>query len=186
MPPADPEHEKTDPAEPVDGPDFSPQSLRGIAYGEHRFEHVDEDFEYLDAPATTAVKAAWEHYLAQVSEHGRFLKSRLSLRAMAPFAHYLWMIEHHADDDFFSVRLWSTGTTEIIGKDMTGALVEEDGIIAKWARLYRQLLRTGNPVILRNKMSESGQSFLTMEVAVLPLYDDSASVRYILCPYSLL
>lgn len=180
------ERDHFDPVRAVEGAGMSSASLRGMAYKDHHFEDVDEDFEILPAPTTAAVQTAWDYYLSQTNRHGRFLKSRLSLRAMAPFAHYLWMAEYHPDDDYFSIRLWSTGSTEVLGADMTGAIIEEKGAVAKWTRLYRQIIRTGEPVILRNKMSESEKSFLTTEVAALPLYDEFNGILYILCPYMLI
>ena len=160
-------------------------TLRGISRVEHHYHEIDADFEFLSAPTAPIVCTAWDYFHQHVARHGRFLKNALSLRDAAPFAHSLWMVEYKPDEDAFFVRLWSSGATELIGANLTGHKVPEDGPVGKWPMLYRKVMKSDKPVVLRNKMSESEKDFLITEVAVLPLHHKAGGVRYMLCPFAL-
>lgn len=158
----------------------------GLTPTQHSYQDVDSDFELLGKPETEQVKLAWAMYHKHLAEHGHFQKSDLKLRDMAAFARHVWMVEYHDTQDKFTVRLWSSGCTEVLGVELTGKEIEETGPVGKWPRLYRQIINRGEPVVLRNQMSESEKSFLSTEVAVLPLWGTKNKIEYILCPFSLL
>lgn len=162
------------------------QPRSGLTLAHHSYQDVDRDFEILDKPATDPVKLAWTMYHKHLAEHGHFRKKALKLGDMAPFARHLWMVEYHEHRDRFTVRLWSSGCTEVLGVELTGKEIEESGPVGKWPKLYRQVIKQGEPVVLRNQMSETDKNFLSTEVAVLPLWGSSNKIEYILCPFSLL
>lgn len=162
------------------------QPRPGLTLAHHNYQDVDGDFEILDQPVTDSVKLAWSMYHKHMAEHGHFRKQSLELSEMAPFARYLWMVEYQESQNKFTMRLWSSGCTEVLGVELTGKEIAESGPVGKWPKLYRQVLERGEPVVLRNQMSETDKSFMATEVAVLPLWGTTNKIEYILCPFSLL
>lgn len=160
-------------------------ALSGLSVAQNQYKDIDQDFDILGQPTATPVKYAWKMYHGYVARNGSMKKGDLNLREAAPFAHHLWMVEHHLPRDKFTIRLWSGGCTEMLGIDLTGHDVDETSPVSKWPRLYRKVIATGVPVVLRNRLSESGKDFLTTEVAVLPLMNGDNQTQFILCPFSL-
>ncbi len=159
--------------------------VSGLSLNLNRYQDIDKDFEILSAPSQPQTSSAWAWYHDCIARKGSVTKADLNIRDIAPFARHLWMIEHHLPRDRFTIRVWSSGSTEMIGLDLTGEEVRETGPVAKWPRLYREVIKKKVPVVLRNSMSETEKDFLTTEVAVLPLDGKNSETRFILCPFAL-
>lgn len=161
-------------------------SLYGMSHVEHHFNDFDEGLLPIKKPTHPALLHAWALYHDAVKAHGLWHKSDLTLRDMAPFAHYLWLAEHKMPDDYFKIRVWSTGATEVTGLQMTGQHVDESGPIGKWPKVFRTALKERRPLAVHNRMSEAGKEFLSTEVAIIPMADKNDELRFLLCPFVIL
>lgn len=171
----------------VGKPDRTSQLTRG-AYELGLEGYLDDPCDLIELviPTRPETDVALALYETKCAEFGSFPKSQIMLKEIAPFARTMWMVTHHPEDDAFRVTLWSSGTVDLTGLELTGEIVSEDGANKKWAEAYRRVMAENTPMVVRNKLSEMGKKHITAEIALLPITTGQGSVTSIMCAYSVL
>lgn len=161
-------------------------SRNGLELGSDGYLDAPCDLVEIVIPTRPETDVALALYETKCAQFGSFPKSKILLKEIAPFARTMWMVAHHPEDDTFRVTLWSSGTVDLTGLELTGEIVSEDGPNKKWAKAYRRILSEKTPMVVRNQLSEMGKKHIMAEIALIPITTGGGEVTNIMCAFSVL